>query len=386
MSEYQYVAFQAVDRPLDDRQLQFAERQSSRADVSRWSLTCEYNYSSFRGDVDGLLRRGYDVHLLYANYGDRQIKLRLPNGLPFAKKIWSQYIGENLVWKRDKKGRGGILSLAPYHESGELDEVWDFSSYLVAAVQVRERLMVGDLRALYVLWLCAADDSYDDLNEVIEPPVPHGLLEAPSWCSGLLEFYGLDPLLLVAASEDVDGAPATMSLDQVVNDWIESVNNDRAKRLLRNLLISDTDSVKASLLAEIRDSAETAAWPTTNRDRTLQSLFEQSDRLRSKENDKQVRKAKAKAKREAAKAERQRQERMKQMVKNPKKWLREAENLAEARGTDNYEAAADVLADLREALGHDGEDITRNHAAHLVKRYPTLTRLKSSLRKRDLLD
>ena len=74
------------------------------------------------------------------------------------------------------------------------------------------------------------------------------------------------------------------------------------------------------------------------------------------------------------------------MVKNPKKWLREAENLAEARGTDNYEAAADVLADLREALGHDGEDITRNHAAHLVKRHPNLTRLKSSLRKRDLLD
>ena len=42
MSEYQYVVFQAVDRPLNDKQLQFAERQSTRTKVSRWSLAVEY--------------------------------------------------------------------------------------------------------------------------------------------------------------------------------------------------------------------------------------------------------------------------------------------------------------------------------------------------------
>ena len=63
MSEYEYVVFQAVDRPLNDSQLKYAQRQSTRADVSRWSLSVEYHYSSFRGDVDGLLRRGYDVLL-----------------------------------------------------------------------------------------------------------------------------------------------------------------------------------------------------------------------------------------------------------------------------------------------------------------------------------
>ena len=68
MSEYQYLEFQAVDRPLNDKQLAFAERQSSRAEVSRRSLTVEYHYSDFRGDVDGLLRSGFDVFLHYANY------------------------------------------------------------------------------------------------------------------------------------------------------------------------------------------------------------------------------------------------------------------------------------------------------------------------------
>ncbi len=75
------------------------------------------------------------------------------------------------------------------------------------------------------------------------------------------------------------------------------------------------------------------------------------------------------------------------MVKDPKKWLREAEQLADARGTQNYKAAAEILFELREAVGGDiGDKITRRHAAHLAKKYLTLSHLKSSLRKRGLLD
>lgn len=92
MSEYQYVVFQAVDAPLNNEQLEFAQQQSSRAEVSRWSLSVEYHYSCFRGDVDGLLRQGYDVYLEYTNYGNRVVKLRLPFGMPFAKKVWSKYV------------------------------------------------------------------------------------------------------------------------------------------------------------------------------------------------------------------------------------------------------------------------------------------------------
>ena len=92
------------------------------------------------------------------------------------------------------------------------------------------------------------------------------------------------------------------------------------------------------------------------------------------------------AKREAEKAEQLRQVRMKEMVKDPQRWLREAEKLADARGTDNYKAAADVLADLREAIGGDeGRTITEKQAAHLAKKHPTLSHLKSQLRKRGFL-
>ncbi len=387
MSEYQYVVFQAVDGPLSDEQLAFAERQSTRAEVSRWSLSVEYHYSSFRGDVDGLLRRGFDVYLEYTNYGSREIKLRLRSGLPFAKSVWKKYVdGERLNWKSDAKGSGGILTLRPFHEAGDLNEVWETQKHVDATISVRERLMSGDLRALYVLWLCAASDEYNDPHETSEPPVPHGIAEFAIYGDEILTFFGLDPLMLVAAGKDVNGAPTVDSKDRV-SRWVNALDKQPARDLLLRFLIGDTASVKAKLLAEIRDSQTPDSWPTSDKQRTFDDLLQKTAALRAKEDAKQARKAQAKAKRETAKAERERANRMQEMLKNPDQWLRESQRCVDAGGTQNYKEAADILYDLREAVGGDkGEKIARRHAANLVKAHPTLNQLKSSLRKRGLLD
>ena len=386
MSEFQHVVFQAVDRPLSDRELAFAQRQSTRADVTRWSLSADYHYSSFRGDVNGLLRRGYDVFLQYTNYGDREIKIRLPHGLPFDKKLYSRYVdGERLTWDKDAKGCGGILRLHPFHESGELAEVWELQRYLDLAVKVRAHLISGDLRALYLLWLCAADDDYNDPDETVEPPVPHGISDVPDHVGDFLTFYGLDPLLLLAAAKDVEGAPPDESVEKPVQAWAKSLKTQQARDLLVKLLTEDTAGLKARLLAEVRDAQPWAIWPTTDLRRTFAELLAQTERLRSSANAKTAAKAAAKAKRAAAKAEKKRKSRMIEIAKSPNEWLRAAEKLVEDRGTDNYKAAADILSDLREAVGGEkGEEMARKHAAHLALKHPTLNHLKSSLRKRGL--
>lgn len=75
------------------------------------------------------------------------------------------------------------------------------------------------------------------------------------------------------------------------------------------------------------------------------------------------------------------------MIKDPQKWLAETERLADQRGTDNYKLAAEILTDLKEAIGGPkGASLARKHAAHLIRKYPTLTRLKGSLRKHGILD
>ena len=168
LSEYQFIAFRAVDRPLTDRDLVYARKQSTRAEVNRWRFENEYHFGDFHGDTNGLLRHGYDVHLHYANFGIRKIAIRLPTGLPFPKEVWSDYIGVGeLSWKQDSKGKGGILTLDPYHEPGELEEIWSPGEYLDEVVEIRSRLLAGDPRALYLLWLCAVlDDQSGTLGHV----------------------------------------------------------------------------------------------------------------------------------------------------------------------------------------------------------------------------
>ena len=194
-------------------------------------------------------------------------------------------------------------------------------------------------------------------------------------------------MALVATGSGVAAAPKPESECQPVTQWVESLEHQRAKEVLQRLLVGDAAEEKARLLAEIRDSQTPVSWPTSDLQRSLEELLKQTETLRAEERVKQARKAQENAKRKAAKAERERVARLQEMRKDPDKWLSEAERLADARGTTNYKAAAEVLYDLREAVGGDeGDKITRRLAEKLAKKYPTLTHLKGSLRKRGLLD
>lgn len=387
MSEYQYVEFRAVDRSLTEEELEFAENQSTRAVISCWSFQNEYHFGDFRGDVNGLLRRGYDVHLHYANFGVRTAAFRLPAELPFPKRVWSQYIGVGeLRWEKDRNGKAGILSISPFHEPGEIEEIWNPGEYMDDIVEVRSWLVAGDLGALYELWLCAATDDQSVEPDVVEPAVPGGLSQCADAFGPFMEFFGLDPLILIAAAEGSPDAPKQPPRDQHCREWVE-LNDSESRLLLRRFLTEDANAVKAEMIAAIRHLGGSSDWPTVSLGRSLQMLLDRTEQIRADLVAKEQKKREAAARRETAAKERQRQDWMKEMVKELQTWLRGATKLVDARGTANYKAAAEILADLREAVGgDDGENITRKHAAHLTQKHPTLTHLKSSLRKRGLLE
>jgi len=61
MSEYQYYEFVAVDGPISDEGLRYAEGCSTRADVSRVHWRNVYSFGDFGGSVERLLQH-YDAH------------------------------------------------------------------------------------------------------------------------------------------------------------------------------------------------------------------------------------------------------------------------------------------------------------------------------------
>jgi hypothetical protein len=391
VSEYQFLAFRAIDRPLTDKELEFARSQSSRAEITPWSMENEYHFGDFHGDAAELLRRGFDVHLHYANFGIRKIMLRLPAGLPGTKSAWSPYVdGDQVSWKNHKRGPGGILTIEPSADAGTFDEQWDPGpgAYFECLQCLRNDLLNGDLRPLYVFWLCGQSGDYgDDPQELIEPPVPAGLAEASEASRYLLGFFGLDELLLDAAGESAARLTKQSNPHEQVDKWVRQLKADDARALLNKILTEkDHTGVRAETLARIRNEANRPVWPTRPGQRTLAALVERTEQLRAEADAKERAHQEAAAKREAKRKERERKKRMTQMVNNPQKWLNQADQLVEARGTANYRAAAEILAEMREAIGgKEGDKITRRHAAHLTKCYPTLNHLKGSLRKRGLV-
>jgi hypothetical protein len=106
VSEYQYVGFRAIDEPVNKKHLDFMERQSSHAKSTPWTFDVEYHVGDFRGNAREMLRRGYDVHLHYANFGIRTLMIRLPGGLPYAAAAKPYFVKKSLEVAQDKKDPG----------------------------------------------------------------------------------------------------------------------------------------------------------------------------------------------------------------------------------------------------------------------------------------
>lgn len=388
MSEYQYVGFRAIDGPLTEDELEYAESQSSRAEITKWSFDNEYHYGNFHGDADELLRRGFDVHVQYSSYGIRRVAIRLPDGFPVPKATWSPYVdGERVTWQPDKRGKGGILTVSPFLEVDSLEQIWNVHEHLNALAGIRNELIEGDLRVLYAVWLCGCQDGNHDPADVVEPPIPSGLDDASQSVHALLEFYDQDPLLLKAANEAAPAAVTRPDRNLLVADWVKALPAAEARATVQRFLTEDAASVKTEIFRTVRQQTNTIAWPVAVSSRTLEQLLNRTYELRTDANAAEDLRIAAENKRIAAEQEKQRQKKMKQMVEDPAKWLQHVDQCVKLRGRDNYEAAAQTLADLSEAIGGvEGPAMATEHAMKIKKTNPTLTMLTSALKKKGLLD
>lgn len=370
MSEYQYIAFRAVDRPVSGKNLDYMHRQSSRAEITPWSFDNEYHYGDFRRDAEEMLRRGYDIHLHYANFGIRKLLIRLPHGLPDAKAA-KPYLGKNsLRFVHDKQGLGGILAIEPFHESGDLDELWEIGALVDRLVPLRAEILDGDLRPLYLAHLALACDEDHDPEETVEAPVPAGLKVLSDAQRALGELYGMGDALLGAAAEKSPPLPSRENAVANYAPWLRAQDEANKTAWLATLMADPNASVRTEIMAKYNAENMAPPWPTILLNRTISQLHAvAADRARE-------------TKRKAAEsAARQRAKQLVQMAADPTETLRETERLVTERTAKAYCKIAELLADLREALSESGRsDLAEKHAAKLKVANPKLHMLTKELR------
>src|SRR6478736_6508204 len=97
MSEYQYYEFQAIDRRLTPNEMKELRQISTRAEITPSGLTNEYHWGDFKGNPSKLMEKYFDLFFYFANWGTRQLMLRLPKGAletkPLAEFATSEFLG-----------------------------------------------------------------------------------------------------------------------------------------------------------------------------------------------------------------------------------------------------------------------------------------------------
>ncbi len=371
MSEYQYVHFIAIDRPLSDEQLEFMQRQSTRATVTRREFTNENHYGSFHGKSLEMMRHGFDLHVHFANYGIREIMIRLPLGFPGGNAILEPYlIKYNLEWKCDDDGPGGVLVIHPDSDGGRWDGFFShLENLLTELTPVREMLIKGDLRPVYLAWLAC------EPPECPEPPVPAGFGSLPSALRVLANFYELSDDLLSVAAEESDSVEEPVAKPLPVQAWLEKKSEKQRLLLLEKLLTDDSGIVRADTLQSIRKTVKSSAWPIRKTSRTMDDLDrlvkERSNSRRRQEQDAQ---------------EKHRKKRLAALAKHPGETVASISKLVSMKSVEKYSEAVALLCDLREALGPDvGPEFTAMTAAELRKLFPRTNGLVAKLKEQGFL-
>jgi hypothetical protein len=288
MSEHQVVAFRAIDGPVSKKNLAYMHTQSSRAEIDEWSFENEYHYGDFRGNAIEMMRRGYDFHLHYANFGIRKLCIRLPAGLPVGE-TWQYFEGDSLQFHKDKGQPSGTICVDPGHEPGFLDDIWNLDEVFEELLPIRAELLEGDLRPLYLAHLAMQRDMNHD-PESQEGPVPAGLQKLTKAQKALADFYGLSDSLIAAAALRSPGLEARRTPQSGFGEWLQRQPQKIKDEWLLELMNDAEASPRAAMIAEFRKSQKTPEWPTAPGGRTMAELDQAAEQIEEKRRQKGTKK------------------------------------------------------------------------------------------------
>ena len=211
MSEYQYYEFQSIDRRLTQSEQEALSQLSSRAQISSTRAIFVYNYGDLPGKEKQLLIKYFDAMFYIANWGSLQLMFRFPKGL-IDIELMQKYCVEDII-EVSEINNFVILEISINEEEG-FDGWIEGEGNLSSLIGLRQEILQGDYRLLYLAWLKGItyldelddedederdDDDENDDEEGLEPPVPPNFGKLSSSLQAFIDIFEVDEHLLKAA-------------------------------------------------------------------------------------------------------------------------------------------------------------------------------------------
>jgi hypothetical protein len=374
MSEYQYYEFQAIDQPLSSDARQEMQRLSSRVQLTATSASFVYNYGDFRGNPYRVLVKYFDAMLYITNWGTRQLMFRFPRAALDREVLEPYALAESFSITEEDNYL--ILDIESNDENGDSWEWVEGEGWLSGLVQLREDIMQGDLRALYLAWLKAANEEYElleDDEDLTEPPVPPRLGTLSPALKQFIDFFELDEdLVTVAAQASPDASPSEKA---ELGGYLDQLSPDEMRGFLQRVLHGERhlDIALTNRLREFISSTEPAVSLMPGR--TLRALVSQAESIE-----------KARLAKESRQAEAVRLKRLAEVAKQESKLWAQVSELVAQKQVRAYDEAVDILKDLRDLAKHESRLADFEKKVQSIREQnPTLSGLHRRMRDAKLI-
>jgi hypothetical protein len=342
MSEYQYFEFAAIDRPLTDGEMAALRAVSTRAVITPSGFVNHYEWGGLKADPLDWMRRYFDAFVYLADWAHCRFALRLPRDMfgkaelkPFGVKQsltidasedhwildWSLEGSDNYDRFAEDDGRGWMGRLVP----------------------LRDELIRGDQRSLYLGWLAGA--AMGEVPETTwEPTVPAGLSQLSAAQNALAAFLEIDADIIAAAAI---GSADASDRPEFVDAWLQSLSPDELRSMLKSIVRADRPNPQREVASRYR------AWhrqhaPQTAPEARRRSVAELRSLAVPAGEERRRRDALAREQQAAARRT-QRDAQLRLLMSDvDKRWLA-LHQQAERGSASAYEQAVRALSDLAEA-------------------------------------
>ncbi|GAC1459396.1 MAG: hypothetical protein PVSMB4_18710 [Ktedonobacterales bacterium] len=278
MSEYQRYEFMTRDRPLTRAQLDAVKALSSHIEASSTHALVDYQWGSFKHNPIEVLHRFFDGFLYWANWGAPELALRFPHGTVPADLLQGYDLDDYVTLTQHADY--DILDI----HFGDMEAPDEWIQYdLGSLITIRDELMDGDLRALYITWLAAQRmmGSYDEEEdyEISVPPVPPAFGTLSAAQQALTELLQVPQELLVAAARHSNAAMSATEDDFAA--WVILLPQDRRNEYLVRLA-GNEPGLSRLLVKELRGLGQdrSTVMPSADGRVTYATLLAESKAIR----------------------------------------------------------------------------------------------------------